>query len=320
MEKNIFDKLSHLVDGIREFIGNRVGIFGNFFVALGILILYFIVSSVQGEMADRVSTVFNLIAGIFLVITFTIKILAGTFGKEQKKTNSKIFPIILLVILILSFVIGLIRPMPSIFLNFIYNGVFSGLAAVTWPVIIYFLIYTLIVSENKKEEIKDVFGQIIWTFVIVFIFSMIASFIFSYNGKLDVFSNVATYKNTSYTQDRENLNIDTFMKEELKKDAKAKVENQKSLSVYQNLKNSGASEEELNNRLIEAVHNTLFYNTPTSLEDKGYKIISFKWIDDTTVILDVLDKETNKNHIYYIVNYKTFDVSNSNVDEYNSIK
>lgn len=320
MEKNIFDKLSNLIDKIREFIGDRVGIFGNFFVALVILILYFIVSSAQGEMADRVSTVFNLIAGIFLVVTFTIKILAGTFGNEQKNKNSKMFPIILLVILILSFIIGLIRPMPSMFLNFVYNGIFSGLAAITWPVIIYYLFYTLIVSKNKKEDMKEVFGQIIWTFVISFIFSMIASFIFSYNGKLDVFSNVATYKNTSYLQERENMDVDVFMKEELKKDAKAKVESQKSLSVYQNLKNSGASEEELNNRLIELVHNTLSYNTPISLKDKGYKIVSFKWKDDTTVILDILDKETNKDHIYYIVNYKTFNVSNSNLDEYNSIK
>ena len=319
MNRNIFDKLSHLIDGIREFIADHVGIFGNFFVALAILILYFIVGSVQGEMVDRVSTVFNLIAGIFLVITFTIKILAGTFGIEQKKKNSKIFPIILLAILILSFIIGLARPMPSIFLNFVYNGVFSGLAAITWPVIIYFIIYTLIVSKNKKEEIKDVFGQIIWTFVISFIFSMVASLIFSYNGNLDVFNNVATYKNTSYTQERENLNIDTFMKEELEKDAKAKFESKKSLSVYQNLKDSGASEDELNNRLIEAVHNTLSYSTPSSLQDKGYKIISFKRKDDTNVILDILDKETNKNHLYYIVDYKTFNVSNSSVDEYNSI-
>lgn len=320
MERNIFDKLSHLIDGTREFILEYIGIFGNFFVAMIIMIVYVIVSSIQGEMADRVSTVFNLVAGTFLVIAFAIKILAGTFGKEQKEKNSKIFPIILLIISILSFIIGLIRTMPSIFFNFVYNGVFSGLAAMTWPVIIYFLIYTLIVSKDKKEEIKEAVGQIILTFVIAFIFSMIASFIFSYNEKLDIFNNVATYKNDSYAQDRKNIDIDMFMKEELQKDAKEKVESQKSLAAYQNLKNFGASEEELNNRLIELVHNTLSYYTPTSLKDKGYKIASFRWKDDTKVILDILDKETNKEHIYYMVNYENFEVSNSNVEEYNSIK
>lgn len=318
MKKNTIDKLSSKINRINEFIMSYSSFIIGALLLLG-LILHLISDTIHNEFSDQGIVVFNLLGAFLLFIYFSIKILSDYLGTERKNKPNKIYAIIYIILLVISIIIGHNIQIKSLLFTYNYKGIFSSIAIMSWTSIIFFYIYTLINSKENKEEPKNIVLNIVTIFGLTFFIGTILTSILSFQGYTNIYDNIVEYHKTTYNQERSKIDIDKFIKSELKKAAENRIDLLKTNTSYQSLVENNSSQEDLDQKMIELLHSMTGYSN-RELTEKGYQIINHKWQDDFIAIFQIEDKEYKNKYLYYKVDYKTFEISKSKEGTYNSIK
>ncbi len=274
------------------------------------LFCWLIVGIFQGDLVDQGAAVFNLLASIILLVLTIIKYVKMYKNKDNSITK-KIFYGLSFLVLVASFIYGLIKPYHTLLFNYDYKNVFSGIAMLFYPLIILNLLFPFF-CENKKLGRKieagfETLGLAFITLVVVFLLSQVVTLFVSFTKTEGIYGNFISYHNVEITRQRKNWeykSVQECIEKLLPTDAKTSLEEFINSSTTMKQYKENGDLEGYQKNLLSYIHK----NYPIGkLKSNSISYASMKWEEDYIVTYVLRDKEYNK--LYYVkFNYQDYSI------------
>lgn len=293
--------------------GSSVEGYGAGLLLIGGIICWLLVAIFQGDLVDQGAVVFNMLTTILLFILTVIKYIKA-LKYNNKTITSIIFYITTLIILLISFIIGLFIPCHSLIFNYEYKGIFSGISNMFYPLIIVNLLFPFFVEKvsfgKKLQEGMETIGLILLSLVALFFIGQIATLVVSFSGHTDFYQNFIQYHNANITESRkrwEYKDSKDFIEQVLPVSAKKMVDYYNENNINQI--SYKESNDTTNFEKYSLIHTHETYPVD-SFKNNGLGFSSRKWIEDYVVIYKIVDKE------YYDYYYVKFDYRNYQIIDF----
>ncbi len=293
-------------DNHLDFSGLGSGIFFLF-----CLLCWLIVGIFQGDLLDQGAAVFNLLASIILLVLTIIKYIR-MFKKENKNSiTKKLFYGFSVIVLVASFIYGIIKPYHTLLFNYDYKHIFSGIAMLFYPLIILNLLFPFFCEERKLgkkiQEGLETLGLAFASLIVVFLLSQVVTLFVSFTHTEKFYQNFISYHNMEVTKERENwkyLDVSDCIKKLLPNDAKNSLENFVNSSTTMKQYKDSNDLERYEKNLLSYIHK----NYPVGeLKSNSISYVSMKWEENYIVTYVLKDKEYSK--LYYVkFNYKDYSI------------
>lgn len=298
---------------------------GEIFSVIGFL-LWILMEIFRPELCRYGVVVFNLLIVPILLFLIIVKFIR-TFKYSQKKKMCIFFLIASIIFLSCYFMKGMKRTYHSLVYNYDYVGIFSGIAALLWPIVIVnFLFPFFCQSEKIGEKIKFAFGSL-GTLIIVFLTCLFIGqtctviFSFTKSNFMDdpFYSKFAVYHDAAITEKRKKIeyaNTEDLISKNIQTDIVKMIEEYKNTGEMQKLKSIDTPEE-----FEKKVKSYVYGKFPNGIiKENGIRYLNYKLENDSIIIYKLMDMEYKT--IYYprvsIDDYHFIDFVND--DYYNSAK
>jgi hypothetical protein len=301
--------LEYILDGMGNNSGgdDATGCGGIFFIVgvLGWLLLAIFRSS----LIDQAATIFNIIAFICIIISLGLKFHSA---KKNNELNIVFFVVSILVIII-SFLIGVRTIYHSALYKYEYNHIESGIAYTFAPTVILNFLFPFF-CHCKKEKVTSIIGKAIGSLglsaliiIVIFFIGQAITVVVYFTGNETFYDKFATYHNLDYDSAREefkDLNVEERLKTIYSKaldNANNKCNEDSQINDCEKYKRDNY------NNIISSVSSTY-----------GYSIVRSYKINDNEDAIKVSNREYNLDFYYYILNKNNYTISSINEEQFNS--
>lgn len=297
--------------------------FGAGVILIAGIVCWLLVAIFQGDLVDQGAVVFNILTTILLFILTLIKYIRS-IKYNDKTIISMIFYIATLVILLISFIIGLFIPCRSLIFNYEYKGIYSGISNMFYPLIILNLLFPFFVEKvsfgKRLQEGMETIGLVLISLVVFFFIGQMATLVVSLSRHPEIYGHFIQYHNVDITESRKDWEYDDakdFIEKNLPERAKIMVDsfNEKD---YSQIRFKEENDMESFERFsLKHMHNT--YPSST-FKDNGIAFANSKWIEEYVVIYKIVDQEYREYH-YVKFDYKEYKILDFiSEEEYNNAK
>lgn len=261
---------------------------------------------IKPSVVDQAVMITNVIACVALIfITFT-----KMYKALKKKKINKKFVIASIIIVSLSFVLGLTINYHSVIFNYEYTKLCSGIALTFIPTLIINLLYPFFYHSEKWEKtskIKEILASLGNAFSIIITCLVVGQIItipVGLLGKEQMYNNIATYHNITFNEKRQeikDMNIDEFLQNkyfEVKDIFNERCKNDNNQNCDKFIKDNYIS----------------WLNEYT--QDYGYKIFKSKSLNDYEEIIRVVDREYGNEYYSYKIDLNNFSLNKISNEEF----
>ena len=287
---------------------------GGGFIGIGImgvgLIGWLLLAIIKPSVIDQAAMVFNLLAFIVLLFITLKKLISALKEKEL----NKIFVIISILAILVSFIFGLTMNYHSIIYNYEYNHICSGIALTIIPTLIINMLYPFFHNEKYEEKqniitrIKCSFGALGFTILIIiacFLLGQAINVPVALLGKESIYNNIATYHNVSFRKEIENKSVDDYLQDtyyEVKKVFNERCVNDNNQNCDKFIKD-----------------NYVRWLNEYTDKDYGYKIFKSKTLSDIEELIRIVDREYGNEYYNYKLNMNDFSLTKISDEEFENL-
>ena len=288
------------------------------------MVAWIIVAIFFGSYVDKGATVFNLLVAIINIIFILAIILTKLIKQKDKK--ELFFLIFFIGLNVITFIYGFNHTYHSLLFNYEYKPLYSGLAMTLYPNMIFYSIYLII--NKKKNSGKSPLGPFSYIFTnlclffFIFLVGQAITVWFAFKDNKEFFDKFVTYHDIYSYKERKNWECDDYNKclmDTITTNAKEDVDYWYENNSYDYKKfldegNTKIAEE----RLVSLIHRSNLFGEITD-KNYGFDRAGTLWIDDYNCIYKIRDR-VYFTYYYYKFNWKTYEVVESNEQEYNTLE
>ncbi len=299
--------LEYIFNGMDNNSSESAGCGGILFIVgvLGWLLL----AIFRSYLIDKAATVFNLVAFIGIIIALGAKFY---YAKKTNELNVG-FLIVSVVVIAISFFIGLRTTYHSAIYNYEYNHIGSAIAYTFVPSVILNFLFPFF-CHYKKEKITSIIGKAfgsiglsILIIIVVFFIGQAITVVAYFTGNENIYDKFVTYHNLEYNSAREEFK-DMNLDDRLKTIYSRALDNANNrCNEYTYIDDCGKYKKDNYIEIISSISGNY-----------GYSIVRNYQINENEDAIKVSDKEYNNNFSYYIFNKNDYTISSISEEQFNN--